>query len=73
MPASMPAKMEAGNLNVHALAGWAAALRELREVGVERRKETSCELSRLMHEGLALLPHVRVSWQAGSITHRQYL
>ncbi|MAI31165.1 MAG: aminotransferase [Rhodopirellula sp.] len=60
MPASMPAKMEAGNLNVHALAGWAAALRELREVGVERRKETSLELSRLMHEGLALLPHVRV-------------
>ncbi|MGI9466116.1 MAG: aminotransferase class V-fold PLP-dependent enzyme [Rubripirellula sp.] len=60
MPSSMPAKLEAGNLNVHALAGWAAALRELREEGVERRAEISRELAHLMHEGLAKLPHVRV-------------
>ena len=60
MPASMPAKLEAGNLNVHALAGWAAALRELRDEGVERRSEISRELAHLLHEGLAGLSHVRV-------------
>jgi cysteine desulfurase family protein len=60
MPVGMPTKLEAGNLNVHALAGWAAALRELREEGVERRAEISRELAHLMHEGLAKLPHVRV-------------
>ena len=67
MPSSMPAKLEAGNLNVHALAGWAAALRELRDAGVERRGEISCELARLMHEGLADLPHLRVFGKPGAL------
>jgi cysteine desulfurase / selenocysteine lyase len=67
MPVSMPAKLEAGNLNVHALAGWAAALRELRQEGVERRGEISCELARLMHEELAELPHVRVFGKPGGL------
>ena len=67
MPTSMPSKLEAGNLNVHALAGWAAALRELREESVERRGEVSCELARLLHEGLAKLDHVRVFGKPGAL------
>ena len=67
MPVGMPTKLEAGNLNVHALAGWAAALRELREEGVERRGKINCELARLMHDGLAELPHVHVFGKPGAL------
>ena len=67
MPSEMPAKLEAGNLNVHALAGWAAALKELRDEGVEQRGKVSGELAQLLHGGLADLPHVRVFGKAGPL------
>lgn len=67
MPSSMPAKLEAGNLNVHALAGWNAALKELRAESVQRREETCCGLAGLLHQGLAELPHVRVFGKPGSL------
>jgi selenocysteine lyase/cysteine desulfurase len=63
----MPAKLEAGNLNVHALAGWNAALKELRAESVQQREETCCELAGLLHQGLAELPHVRVFGKPGSL------
>lgn len=67
MPSRMPAKLEAGNLNVHALAGWAAALKELREEGVKRRSEINRELADLLYQGLAELPHVCVFGKPGAL------
>lgn len=67
MPSSMPMKLEAGNLNVHALAGWAVALKELRTEGVGRREKISSEHAGLLHEGLAGLPHVRTFGKAGAL------
>ena len=67
MPSDMPAKLEAGNLNVHALAGWNAALKELRSESVQRREENCRELAGLLYQGLSELPHVRVFGKSGSL------
>ena len=67
MPSDMPAKLEAGNLNVHALAGWNAALKELRSESVQRREEICRELAGLLYQGLSELPHVRVFGKPGSL------
>lgn len=52
MPVAMPGKLEAGNLNVPALAGWSAALRELVEEGIESRRQRAAELAERLHRGL---------------------
>jgi len=67
MPAVMPAKLEAGNLNVHALAGWAVALQELRKAGVEPRETIARSLASRLYDGLAGLPHVRVFGKFGPL------
>lgn len=67
MPKGMPEKLEAGNLNVHALAGWAAALRDLRVETVSHRERTCGELAEILHRGLADLPHVRIFGKPGPL------
>ena len=67
MPAAMPSKLEAGNLNVHAMAGWAVALQELRVAGLQQRQAVARSLASRLHDGLADLPHTRVFGSSGSL------
>ncbi len=67
MPQSMPSKMEAGNLNVAALAGWAAALSELKSADWEARQTHARNLSRRLHQGLASIPQVRIFGNSGDL------
>lgn len=60
MPRTMPSIMEAGNLNVPALAGWAAALEELLADGVAVRAKLAAQLAQRLHRGLAAIEHVRL-------------
>jgi selenocysteine lyase/cysteine desulfurase len=60
MPTAMPAMLEAGNLNVPALAGWAAALGQLRSSDFAARTEHAHALARRLHRGLASIDHIRV-------------
>jgi cysteine desulfurase family protein len=60
MPATMPSMLEAGNLNVPALAGWAAALGELRSIDFDARVEHARALARRLHRGLASIDHIRI-------------
>ncbi|TWU37693.1 putative cysteine desulfurase [Novipirellula aureliae] len=52
MPTTMPAKLEAGNLNVAALAGWAAGLKELIEIGQALHTQHCKALANHLHEGI---------------------
>jgi len=67
MPTVMPSKMEAGNLNVHALAGWAVALQELCVAGLQQRQTTARSLASRLHAGLAGLPHTRIFGVSGAL------
>jgi len=67
MPAAMPSKLEAGNLNVHALAGWAVALQELRVAGLQQRETIARSLASRLYAGLAALPHIRVFGKSGPL------
>lgn len=60
MPTTMPSMLEAGNLNVPALAGWLVALDDLRASDVDQRVERSRELAKKLHQSLATIDHVRV-------------
>jgi cysteine desulfurase family protein len=60
MPTSMPSKLEAGNLNVPALAGWLEALRGLHPSELAARGETLQRLAARLHAGLATIDRVRV-------------
>jgi selenocysteine lyase/cysteine desulfurase len=63
----MPSMMEAGNLNVPALAGWLEALRELTSSELEHRIQHARELSERLHQGLDSLDHIRVFGCAGEL------
>ena len=67
MPTNMPSKLEAGNLNVHALAGWAAALKEVRADGLEQRCAIAARLSRRFHEALARIDRLHLFSQPGPL------
>ena len=67
MPSTMPAMMEAGNLNVPALAGWAAALGELQASDLEARADHARTLARRLHESLGTIDHIRVFGDASEL------
>jgi cysteine desulfurase/selenocysteine lyase len=67
MPSTMPSMMEAGNLNVPALAGWLEALRELTSSEMERRIQHARGLSERLYQGLDSLDHIRVFGCAGEL------
>ncbi len=60
MPTEMPSMMEAGNLNVPALAGWAVALSELQSGDFDARFRHARALASRLHAGLASFDHIRV-------------
>lgn len=60
MPTTMPSKLEAGNLNVPALAGWLVALGELQACDLGQRVEHSQVQAKKLHHSLASIDHVRV-------------
>jgi len=59
MPAAMPGMLEAGNLNVTALAGWDAGLEALAEEPAEDRQRRCGELADELRRGLSTLPGTR--------------
>ncbi len=66
MPTSMPSMLEAGNLNVPALAGWAEALQSWRSSDeVNRRMEHAARLAERLHAGLGQIDHLRVHGRPG--------
>ena len=67
MPIDFPGKLEAGNLNVPALAGWAAALSELRQRGIEAVTGRLQSHSARLHESLGRIDGVRLFSEAGRL------
>ena len=66
MPTTMPLMLEAGNLNVPALAGWADSLQSWQSSEeVRRRMEHAARLSERLHAGLGQIEHLRVHGRAG--------
>lgn len=65
MPQAMPEKLEAGNLNVPAIAGWNAALQDCRAETWNQRIQHARTLAARMHAGLAALDNVHVHGQPG--------
>ena len=64
MPTAMPSKLEAGNLNVPALAGWLAALGELQACDRDLRFEHARALAEKLHQTLDSIHHIRVFGRA---------
>lgn len=60
MPTKMPTLLEAGNLNVPALAGWLAALEQVRPEEMDHRAGQARILASQLHRGLGTIDHVRV-------------
>lgn len=67
MPAAMPTKLEAGNLNVPALAGWFEALRELTSSEIEARARDVEALSERLYYGLGAIDGVRLFGGEGAL------
>jgi cysteine desulfurase family protein len=67
MPTEMPGKLEAGNLNTPALAGWNVALEELLRVGVKSRTRTMSALADQLHLGLANIEGIRLFGRSRSL------
>jgi cysteine desulfurase/selenocysteine lyase len=65
MPRDYPAKLEAGNMNVAALAGWEAGLR--RAESVESTAGRGRELAIQLHHGLRRIQDLRVIGQPGEL------
>jgi len=59
MPQSMPGKLESGNLNVPALAGWNVALDELHSGGIDLRVRAMMMLREQLDTGLAQISQVQ--------------
>lgn len=64
MPTTFPDKLEAGNLNGSAIAGWLASLENLDLDSAGNRCQ---ELARKLHDGLTTIEGVRVLGQPGSV------
>ncbi len=67
MPESMPAKLEAGNLNVPAIAGWLSALRLISPHELERRTHHAAVTARLLHQSLGLVDGVKLHAAASDL------
>lgn len=65
-PTEYPARMEAGTLNGHGIAGLSAALDWLNELGAERVLAHDRALARRFYEQVAALPGVRVYGDFGA-------
>ena len=59
-PEEMPTRLEAGTLNMHGIAGLAAALEYLHEEGMDRIRTYETGLARRFHEGIADVPCVTI-------------
>lgn len=59
-PAQMPTALEAGTLNAHGLAGLNAAVRYLRETGVDTIRQTEQSLMRAFYEQVIQIPGIAV-------------
>lgn len=59
-PQEMPARLEAGTLNAHGLAGLAAAADYISGVGMERIRQKESQLMRRFYEGVSKLRGVRI-------------
>lgn len=57
-PAQMPAALEAGTLNAHALAGLNAGVRYLLETGIDTIREKELALMEAFYEGVVKLPGI---------------
>jgi len=67
MPVAMPAKLEAGNLNVPALAGWNAALKEMFGEEINSRTRSVSSLADHLHQGLAAIEGIERYGQSRSL------
>ena len=67
MPTSMPGKLECGNLNVPALAGWNAALKELSEPAANERMRRLSHLRSRLYDGLAAIDNVHLCGNSRSL------
>jgi cysteine desulfurase/selenocysteine lyase len=65
MPREMPSKLEPGNLNVPAIAGWEIALTEL--VDLEMREKQHREISQRLIQGLRAIPGLTVHASDGPL------
>ncbi|MBQ1343347.1 MAG: aminotransferase class V-fold PLP-dependent enzyme [Firmicutes bacterium] len=59
-PAAYPARMEAGTLNGHGIAGLSAALDYINEVGLETIHDHETALMRAFYEQVSVVPGVKV-------------
>ena len=59
-PEQYPARLEAGTLNGHGIAGLAAAVEYIQEVGIEAIRCKEEELTRRFYEGVRQIPGVKV-------------
>lgn len=59
-PADMPTALEAGTLNGHGIAGLHAALRYIRETGMDQIRERERSLMRRFYDGVRMIPGVTV-------------
>lgn len=59
-PEELPTHLEAGTLNGHGIAGLCAAIRYLKEEGIERIREQELRLMKLFHDGAEKIPGVKI-------------
>lgn len=67
MPTAMPSKLEAGNLNVPALAGWNAALGQLSATELKSRIRILSSLTDHLYDGLAQIDGIRLFGRSKSL------
>jgi cysteine desulfurase / selenocysteine lyase len=60
MPRKMPMMLEPGNLNVPAIAGWAAGLDELAKISPQRHAESQSAIATQLHQAVSSIAGVSV-------------
>lgn len=66
-PRYMPEALEAGTINAHGLAGLAAGIKHLQELGMENVAQTNSQLTERFEAGARVIPGVRVLGGHGGI------
>ena len=59
-PQEMPARLEAGTLNMHGIAGLNAAIQHIQSIGIDKIREREQALARRFYEGISDLKMIRV-------------
>ncbi len=67
MPATYPGKLEAGNLNVPAIAGLSIAAEELLKTDFAKRSSRLADIAKQLHQGLTNIDGLALHSQAGSL------